>query len=241
MLVDPGRDEGAASSGMVSAVDREAVAGRSPTPELRVPLLAEGLQALTEVLAARRQLQAERLLAHSSSSEDVLGLVQQPLGQPEGDGRAVRELRDDLVGLRLDVLGLVGRVDRDPTPRPAARSGGDPAAGGRGPGPVRPVGSAATSPRCRGEPRKDERLPEGGVLRGDGDVGGQRQLEPEARGPPRTTQTTGTWTVLSRPISRWAVWGTRRWMLPTRGARRPRCGPRCPHRSRSGRRRPRAR
>ena len=44
---------------------------------------------------------------------------------------------------------------------------------------------------------------------------------PSPAAQPRTTQTTGTCAEVISPISRWAVCGTRRWMLPARGRSSP--------------------
>ncbi len=64
----------------------------------------------------------------------------------------------------------------------------------------------------------DERLPEAGVVGGDGEVGGQREVEPDARRPsPARRHTTGVCVLSMSGMSRWACDGRRRWMLPTRG------------------------
>ena len=116
----------------------------SAAPVLRRPLLPERREALAEVLAARRQLQRERLVAELRRRASVVAPgVEQPLGQARARRSGpLASVRDELVGrARRARRAGTAPVDRCPTRRPRRR---------RRARPSRSISRARTSPTRRG-------------------------------------------------------------------------------------------
>src|SRR6478735_5846446 len=86
----------------------------SAAPVLRRPLLLERLEALAEVLAARRQLHGERLVAKLVVERGGRAGVEEPLGQTQRDGRALREGGGELARDRVDLPRRYRPVDHLP-------------------------------------------------------------------------------------------------------------------------------
>src|SRR5690606_19690577 len=86
----------------------------SPPGEPGVPLLAEGGEALAEVLRPARQLQRQRLVAELLVEVRGPAGVQEPLREAEGDGGTRRQPVDELLGGSVE-LGVRHRgVDQSP-------------------------------------------------------------------------------------------------------------------------------
>ena len=115
----------------------------------RRALLGERGKTLPEVLAARRQLERERLVGQVGwRSSDVPG-VQQPLGQAERDGGGRRQRATSASASASRSLGIDGAVDQAPLRglRPAELAAEDEQLAR--PGQARPAAAAARWRRCR--------------------------------------------------------------------------------------------
>ena len=119
-----------------------------------------------------------------SSRGAVLPACEQPLGEAEGDGRPAGEALDDRARPRRRARPAgTARVDQAPVGGLGARQLAAEQQQLPGPHGRRPPGAAARWRRVGREAPLGERLPEPGVLGDDGEVGGHRELQADARGP----------------------------------------------------------
>src|SRR4029453_5793829 len=106
---------------------RPARSGRGGGPssgEPRRALLEERGEALTEVLAAARQLHGERFRSQLLIEGVLAGDLQHPLGQPEGDGGPGGELLGERNRGAVDVRRRDGDVAEAPLDGGGARDSG---------------------------------------------------------------------------------------------------------------------
>ena len=174
--------------------------------------LAERGQALPEVVAARRKLERERLVAQL--------LVQVGATRPAWSSHFVRpsatvgpaaERATNAPAADVELGGRHGAVDRAPVGRLCP---GQLAAEQQHLPGADLADASGQQPRRAAvgrEPALGERLPETGVVGRDREVGGQRQLQADARPPtPRTSHTTGACTVEQQRDQPMGLGGSRR-------------------------------
>src|SRR5581483_1151551 len=152
--------------------------------EVGFALVFEGGEASAEVFGAGRELEGEGCVAEVFLDGGRDAGVHQPLGQAEGDGWAVGQLEDDALSGRLQLVVRDTLMHKAPV-------GGLGAADGASEQEHLPCSDLADTtgqqPRAAavgGEAPFAERLPETSVVRDDGDVSCEKQVQPDARRPP---------------------------------------------------------
>src|SRR5437016_666514 len=155
----------------------------SSSREARLPPLPEGGEALAKVLAARRQLQGEGLVAKVRLQRRPRGSVHEPLGEPQGDGGAGRQPGDQRLGLLVEVASRDDPVDEAPRLRLGAVD--TPTEQQHLPRPqlADPAGQQPRGPAVGGEAALGERLPHQQVVSRHREVSGQDEMQPDPRHP----------------------------------------------------------
>ena len=162
-----------------SRIGAPAVSG----PRSRGPRLAERGEALLEVAGARRQLERVGLGLHRGREAALEGAVDAPLREPERHGGRGGELGDQGVDRGVELVLGHRPVDQAPLGGGGARQLAAEQQQLLRPGDADQPGQQPRRAAVGAEAAPEERLPEATRVGGDGEVGGERELAPEAGGP----------------------------------------------------------